>query len=195
LRFLIATVTLGVLFCHMMFRRIAKTALFLLACVAVPLIGNGLRCVGIIVLAHFTNNEYGAGADHIVYGWGFNIAILMVLGIVGSLFRDEFDDKNTIRATPAVAPARLVMVTALAALLITTGPALAWWHDNYLSTPDLTALESPFRVSSTETSPSLWRPEFFELDARRAPRPEPASSETGSICSLAITPGPVPAIP
>src|SRR5690349_18149455 len=77
LRFLIATVTLGVLFSYMMFRKLIKTVLFLLACIGVPLIGNGLRCVGIIVLAHFTNNEYGAGADHIVYGWGFNIAILM----------------------------------------------------------------------------------------------------------------------
>jgi len=166
LRFLIATVTLGVLFCYLMFRRIAKTALFLLACVAVPLIGNGLRCVGIILLAHFTNNEYGAGADHIVYGWGFNIAILVVLGILGFMFRDDFEDKDVIRATPAVAPARLGLVTALAALLVTTGPALAWWHDNYLSTPDLMALENPFRVSGAMSSTSLWLPQFSGLDAR-----------------------------
>jgi len=38
---------------------------FLIGCLIVPLIGNGLRVVGIILLAHFTNNAYGAGADHI----------------------------------------------------------------------------------------------------------------------------------
>jgi EpsI family protein len=166
LRFLIATVTLGVLFCHMMFRRVAKIALFLVACVAVPLIGNGLRCVGIIVLAHFTNNEYGAGADHIVYGWGFNIAILVVLGILGFMFRDEFEDKDTVRATSAATQARLAVVTALAALLIATGPAVAWWHDNYLSNPNLAGLENPFRTSGTDSTPSVWRPEFSGLDAQ-----------------------------
>jgi exosortase A len=166
LRFLIATVTLGVLFCHMMFRRVAKIVLFLLACVAVPLIGNGLRCVGIIVLAHFTNNEYGAGADHIVYGWGFNIAILVVLGILGSMFRDEFEDKDTIRATASVTPVRLAVMAALAALLITTGPAIAWWHDNYSSKPDLAVLENPFHVSGADSAPSLWHPEFSGLDAQ-----------------------------
>src|SRR5262249_10970952 len=56
LRFLIATVTLGVLFSYMMFRKPVKAMLFMVASVAVPLIGNGLRCVGIIVLAHLTNN-------------------------------------------------------------------------------------------------------------------------------------------
>lgn len=168
LRFLIATVTLGVLFSHMMFRRAAKIALFLVACVAVPLIGNGLRCVGIILLAHFTNNEYGAGADHIVYGWGFNIAILVVLGLLGSLFRDEFEEKTDVRATPAAAPQRLVMVSAIAALLLATGPAVAFWHDNYFSRPDLTALENPFRLpEGADTSPALWHPQFSGLDAEK----------------------------
>jgi len=66
LRFLIATVTLSVLFAYLSYRRVYKIALFLLASVVIPVIGNGLRCLGIIMLAHFTSNEYGAGADHIV---------------------------------------------------------------------------------------------------------------------------------
>jgi len=107
LRFLIATVTLGVLFAYMMFRKIYKIALFLLACVAVPLIGNGLRCIGIIMIAYLSGNEYGAGADHIVYGWGFNVAILVVLGAIGYRFRDEFSDHADIRTSPPAAPKKL----------------------------------------------------------------------------------------
>jgi len=162
LRFLIATVTLGVLFSYMMFRKIHKTVLFLLACVAVPLIGNGLRCVGIIVLAHFTNNEYGAGADHIVYGWGFNVAILLILGVIGSFFRDEFGEQSNVEINTVVPTARLAMVAVFAAILLSTGPALAWWHDNYFVKPDLAAITQPFRSAGWREAPApaSWRPEF-----------------------------------
>jgi exosortase A len=184
LRFLIATVTLGVLFSYMMFRQLRKTLLFLLACVTVPLIGNGLRCVGIIVLAHFTNNQYGAGADHIVYGWGFNIAILLVLGVVGSRFRDEFSDNDEVHVAPVVPTARLTMVAAIAAGLVSTAPALAWWHDNYFTAPDLSAMANPFRLDGWREWPAItpWRPGFLELDVR---------ATTSIVAKTAATPIPV----
>src|SRR6185312_712364 len=93
LRFMIATVALGVIFAYISFRKWYKIALFMLSCVIIPLVGNGLRVVGIIVLAHYTNNRYGAGADHVLYGWGFNIAILLVLFFIGSFFRDPIGDQ------------------------------------------------------------------------------------------------------
>src|SRR2546423_12882223 len=62
LRFLIATVALGVLFAHIAYRRWPKRMLFLIGCVVAPLIGNGFRCLGIIELAHITNNELAGGA-------------------------------------------------------------------------------------------------------------------------------------
>jgi EpsI family protein len=59
------------------------------------------------------------------------------------------------------------MVTAAAALLITTGPAVAWWHDNYFPKPDLSVLDNPFRISTgTDPSPPLWHPEFSGLDTQ-----------------------------
>ena len=168
LRFLIATVSLGVLFAHMMFRKIHKTIMFLVACVAVPLIGNGLRCVGIILIAYWSGNEYGAGADHIVYGWGFNVAILLVLGAVGFLFRDEFSEKTDVR-TCAPAPAgKLALVSGLAALLLSAGPAVAWWHDNQFATPDMTAIAEPFQTTSWSqgVASSSWHPEFSGADTK-----------------------------
>ncbi|MEO8300266.1 MAG: exosortase A [Rhizomicrobium sp.] len=170
LRFLIATVTLGVLFAHMMFRKIYKTVVFLLACVAVPLIGNGLRCVGIIMIAYLSGNEYGAGADHIVYGWGFNVAILVVLGALGYRFRDEFSEKIDVRTSAPVSPQKLATVTALAALLLSAGPAVAWWHDNYLSSPDMTAIAKPFQTTSWSqgSASSSWHPEFSGADTNAA---------------------------
>lgn len=170
LRFLIATVTLGVLFAHMMFRKFYKVALFLLACVAVPLIGNGLRCIGIIMIAYLSGNEYGAGADHIVYGWGFNVAILVVLGAIGYRFRDEFSDKTDVQPSAPASPKRLVSVTALAALLLSTGPAASWWHNNYFTPPDMTTIAEPFQPGtwSLGAASSTWHPEFSGADTQAA---------------------------
>jgi exosortase A len=168
LRFLIATVTLGVLFSYMMFRKPIKAVLFMAASVAVPLIGNGLRCVGIIVLAHSTNNDYGAGADHIVYGWGFNVAILLVLGIIGSRFRDEIMENATIRPQPPVSSGKLAAVAALAAVLVSAGPAIAFWHDNSSPQSDLGALADPFTPRGWQRLPvsDTWQPSFFGFDAQ-----------------------------
>ena len=41
LRFMIATVALGILFAHLMFRKWSKVIAFMAACIIVPLIGNG----------------------------------------------------------------------------------------------------------------------------------------------------------
>jgi exosortase A len=168
LRFLIATVTLAVLFSYMMFRKPIKIALFLLASVAVPLVGNGLRCVGIILLAHFTNNEFGAGADHIVYGWGFNVAILLILGVFGSFFRDDIRETATIRSEALpVSPAKLGTVAAIAALLVSVGPAVAFWHDNRATSSDLRALSDPFQLAGWQKIPpsDSWHPSFSGFDA------------------------------
>jgi exosortase A len=180
LRFLIATVTLGVLFAHMMFRKVHKVILFLIACVVVPLIGNGLRCVGIIVLAYSTSNEYGAGADHIVYGWGFNVAILLVLGAVGYRFRDEFSDKADIRPSAPASPRKFAIVAGLAALLLSAGPAISWWHDNYFVPPDMAAIAGPFQPAhwNQGAASHTWHPDFSGADIQRMASIAPADGST-----------------
>jgi exosortase A len=171
LRFLIATVTLGVLFAYLMYERIYKVVAFLLASVIIPLVGNGLRCVGIILLAHFTDNKYGAGADHLVYGWGFNVTILLVLIFVGSLFRDEQKSASTV--PPSTTRRRdtgmsILAVAALAGCLISIGPAWALWHDNMSVTVGRSVIENALQASGwREGNPGgNWHPYFPEADAR-----------------------------
>jgi EpsI family protein len=169
LRFLIATVALGVLFAYMMFRMWYKVALFLFACVAVPLIGNGLRVVGIILLAHFTSNEYGVGADHLVYGWGFNVAILLLLFLVGSLFRDSHDSETDIvvddRKTDTLRTVSAVFLAA--ALLISSGPALARWQESRVITPHVSGLLRPMNIPGWRVAESMddWQPTYPDADA------------------------------
>ena len=92
LRFLVATVALGVLFAHLVYRKKAKIILFLAACCVVPVIGNGIRALLTVMVANYTNNQVAVGFDHIVYGWMFAVAIIFVLLFIGSAFRDPDAD-------------------------------------------------------------------------------------------------------
>jgi exosortase A len=170
LRFLIATVTLGVLFAYLMYRRVYKVVLFLLASVIIPLIGNGLRCVGIILLAHFTDNKYGAGADHIIYGWGFNVAILLVLIFVGSLFRDDQEATSpavSLAATRRKGGMPITSIAVIAGVLVSIGPAWAFLRDNARITLNRSAINDSLLSSGwREYLPdSNWRPYFPEATA------------------------------
>jgi exosortase A len=149
LRFLIATVTLSVLFAYLSYRRIYKIVLFLLLSVVIPLVGNGLRCLGIILLAHYTSNAYGAGADHIIYGWGFNVAILFMVLLVGSMFRDASEESPPAETVTGGGPngaISVILVALTAAVLVSAGPAWAVWRNSGNVTLNrsviLTALES-----------------------------------------------------
>jgi exosortase A len=144
LRFLIATMALGVLFVHLAYRKFWKIAAFLVACVAVPLVANGLRCIGTIALGYYTNSASAVEADHVIYGWGFNIAILVVMYLGGMWFRDSPTEALNPPAPVARAMSHSsVLATAAASLVaIGSGPALAYWQDHRAVTNTAT-LASP----------------------------------------------------
>jgi EpsI family protein len=143
--------------------------LFLFACIAVPLIGNGLRIVGIILLAHFTNNKYGVGVDHIVYGWGFNVAILLVLFLLGSFFRDPAEVAVLKSRDVDKADTSQMVIAALvvSSFLVSIGPAVAFWLDNRAPISPVVDLRRPLilRGWHLTDAPSNWRPNYPDTDA------------------------------
>jgi EpsI family protein len=132
------------------------------------------------MIAYLTGNEYGAGADHLVYGWGFNVAILVVLGAIGYRYRDEFSDKTAAQSSLPASPQKLAGVTILAALLVSAGPALAWRHDNYFTPPDMAPLARPFQGGSWSQGPAStsWSPEFSGADTQVAASIAPPDGQT-----------------
>jgi exosortase A len=172
LRFLIATMALGVLFAYLMFRKWYKVGLFLIACIAVPLIGNGLRIVGIILLAHYTNNAYGAGADHLVYGWGFNVAILLILFLLGSFFRDPISDRSEFSSQDfrIDSSKKIVAVLVAASFIISLGPAAAWWRVSRVVAASASPLLRPLDIGGWHASKMVgyWHPSFPDADAHIA---------------------------
>ncbi len=83
-KFLIAMVTLGVLVAFTSFDSWKRRALFMGACVLVPIIANGIRAWGTIYIAQSQGVEFAAGFDHIVYGWVF-FAIVMAIVLGGAI--------------------------------------------------------------------------------------------------------------
>jgi exosortase A len=126
LRFLIASIAFGVLYACLMYRGIWRRLGFIAASMVVPVIANGFRALGIVVIGHLIGSAQAAVTDHILYGWLF-FSIVTVLLILGGLpfQQDTGHAPDTERVAPApVIAARLplraaVMLSVLGAL----GPA------------------------------------------------------------------------
>ncbi|MBA4043712.1 MAG: exosortase A [Erythrobacter sp.] len=82
-KFLIAMVTLGVLVTFTRFASWKRRAVFLAACVIVPILANGVRAWATIFIAQYIGAERATGFDHIVYGWVF-FAIVVAAMLAGA---------------------------------------------------------------------------------------------------------------
>lgn len=89
-KFLIAMIALGVLVASTCFIRWKRRAWFLLACVFVPILANGVRAWATIFVAQYVGAEAAGSFDHIVYGWMFfGVVIALVLGVAWHWFERE----------------------------------------------------------------------------------------------------------
>jgi exosortase A len=86
LRFLIAAIAFGVLYAVTMFRSPwRRTAFIAISCV-VPVLANGVRGLGIVVLGHILGSAQAGAADHLIYGWVFFSAVILLLAAGGFAF-------------------------------------------------------------------------------------------------------------
>ena len=89
LRFLIASIAFGVLYACLIYRSPWRRAAFILASCIVPVIANGFRALGIVVLGHVLGSAEAAAADHIIYGWVFFSVVILLLILAGLPFRED----------------------------------------------------------------------------------------------------------
>lgn len=85
-KFLSAMVTLGVLVCFTRFVSWRRRAVFIAACIIVPILANGVRAWATVYVAQYVGAEAATGFDHIVYGWIFFAIIVAVLLAAGWRF-------------------------------------------------------------------------------------------------------------
>ncbi|MEM9056763.1 MAG: exosortase A, partial [Pseudomonadota bacterium] len=89
IRYLIASIALGVLFAYLTYRSNRRRLAFVAAAAVVPIVANGLRALGIVLLAHYSDRRLAVGVDHLIYGWLFFGIVMFALFWVGSLFRED----------------------------------------------------------------------------------------------------------
>ncbi len=87
--FFIVSIVIGSLFSYLSFVSPTKKVVFVTISVFLPVVANIIRVFGIIYIAHKTDMEYAAGADHLIYGWFFFAFVIMCLLGIGELLRDK----------------------------------------------------------------------------------------------------------
>ncbi|MFQ5348535.1 MAG: exosortase A, partial [Rhodothalassiaceae bacterium] len=174
-RFLIATIALGVLMSHLFFTRGWKRALFVLLSVLVPIGANVVRTYGIVMLAYFSDFKIAVGVDHIVYGFIFlSIVLLILIGIAYAMRDPEaagpVGGPVTAAASPAAGAGIRAPFVALGAVLVLLAVAGYGAHlDRPLPVPAVTlrppAVDGGWRL--TETDPPGWQGQYPGADAAR----------------------------
>ena len=138
LRFLIAAIAFGVFYALLSYVSPGRRLGFIAASIIVPIVANGFRALGIVVLGQVLGSAEAAAADHIIYGWVFFSAVMLLLIAVGQLFREDLATVDT--ALPSFPPVRdrAPGWNAFAVIiLLSVGPALAATIDMQLTLPDL----------------------------------------------------------
>ncbi|MFP5380842.1 MAG: exosortase A [Gammaproteobacteria bacterium] len=101
LRYLIASVTLGVLYAYLTYRSWKRRLLFSIAAIIVPIFANSGRAYMIVMIAHLSDMKLALGVDHYIYGWAFFGLVMLLLFWVGGFWREDGQPQTRM---PGVAP-------------------------------------------------------------------------------------------
>ena len=127
LRYLIASVTLGLLYSYLTYRSFLRRAVFVAISFVVPIIANWLRAYMIVMIGHLSGMQYAVGVDHLLYGWVFFGIVMLLLFWIGSRWREDLEPAaDAPRAVPAPARNGRSLVLTAAAAVAAAGIAAAW---------------------------------------------------------------------
>ena len=171
IRFLIASVAFGFLFSYLVYSSWRKRAVFIVLSAIIPIVANGLRAFGIVLIAHATDGRVAAGVDHIVYGWGFFVVILFGMMWVGLAFRDATAStpkkgRDQLSTMATRAPIFVPFVGGLALYVAAAAPIYGYWLDHRQPEQRLTLMApNPTGAWHIDDGTSdHWRPTFAGAD-------------------------------
>ncbi|MEO0438337.1 MAG: exosortase A, partial [Pseudomonadota bacterium] len=98
-RYLIASAALGTIYAYTTYQSTTKRLTFVVISLVVPILANGLRAYGIVMIGHFSGMQYAVGADHLLYGWVFFGIVIFALFSVGGIWADPIPDGNPEKAS------------------------------------------------------------------------------------------------
>ena len=168
LRFLIASTVFGCFFAVVMYHSFIRRAVFVVLSVAVPILANGLRALGIIVLAHLEGDAAAVEADHIIYGWFFFTLVVIILIAIGMAFAQRQSRQPQMQPAGWSKPALWRFATAIpaAVLLAVAGPAYAARLDTLYRPAALPLAQAPAVAAPWHPASDAfnWRPKVKGAD-------------------------------
>lgn len=169
LNFLMAMLALGALIANLCFKSWRARAIFMLVCIIVPVLTNGLRAWGTIMLAEHMGIEYAQGSTHILYGWVvFAIGMALTIGIAWRWFdrapEDPAFDPATLRE-PKFEPASHSLLAAMLAIpALALGWSLLSEQAGARDLPNAVELPDVPGWTRTKTPQPFWEPNFDGAD-------------------------------
>jgi len=187
IHYLLAMVTIGFVYADVMYRKLSRKAIFLAACVATPIVANGIRVYGILLTDYLGGTNLARSTDHIIAGGIFLTFITILLFVAGMRWRENrVDDVTAGAVTRANAVgeqaakrvtrplARLLLFASLAFVVAAAAPALARSAGKH-ATASAVNLRAPTVLlpwvpSGYPASAALtgWEPPFSPADAQLA---------------------------
>lgn len=169
IRFLIANVVISALFAHLAYDSRWKFWLFLSIGFTLPIVANGFRAYGIILIGYWSDGKLAAGVDHLIYGWVFFSIVMIFLLMIGNSFADrrlgDFPEARVTRDAATRGWPWRARTAVLAVLVLAAGPAYAW---TVMAPPEVTgskaALPPPTVAGWSLGGVTDWRPSFPGAD-------------------------------
>ncbi len=174
LRFLIATIALGFLMANLAYKTLGRQIIVVLLSVAVPVIANGVRATGIVLIGYYSGMKHAVGTDHLVYGWLFFAIVLVIFISISMTFTNralndpytDFDKPFWEKARFPVSWGRVGGVLSLSVAALMVGPLYSAHIEDRLSQQSADRhLDHIVLPGWTDMPPpTQWRPYFEGAD-------------------------------
>ncbi|MGJ8693932.1 MAG: exosortase A [Thalassotalea sp.] len=170
IRFLISMIAIGTLYAYLFYQSPVRRTVFTLISIVLPIIANGFRAFGIIYIGHTTNMEHAVGADHLVYGWVFFSIVLLLLMLIGKLWReDTVNQKNKSSILTGDNKAFSLYVVVFPLLILLFQPAynafVVGSKSSHASDNKLHVILDKLQENAATIESVTWLPTFNSADA------------------------------
>jgi hypothetical protein len=121
----------------------------------VPIIANGFRALGIVLLGHWLGSAEAAAADHILYGWIFFSLVIVLLTVLGLPFREDVRSRRQSPPRVLQAPTQLTsgaaaIVSLIAIAALSPALTVAMDRPSGVETPRRISLDLPIDCELTK---------------------------------------------
>ncbi len=173
LRFLVATVALGLLMANIAYKTIGRQIIVVLLALLVPVLANGARATGIVLIGYYSEMKYAVGVDHLVYGWFFFALVLLLFISIAMTFTNrkvtdgyiDFTREYWGRDLEDASVRRWGILLAFSVFLIAAAPLYSLSIENRVSQQSQESqLNLDLAVFAGSAEKSDWHPRFVDVD-------------------------------